>query len=98
MKFDQFGILLKKKIYPKTTTWKLVPNTFLFAQLLLEKEILKQAAYITCVKSITRSFIMLNTMMENENTSFANILIPFLRSCHSIIKILVKIVKIVRYL
>ena len=23
---------------------------------------------------------MLNTMMENENTSFANILIPFLRS------------------
>ena len=30
--------------------------------------------------SITRSFIMLNTMMKNENTSFANILIPFLRS------------------
>ena len=24
---------------------------------------------------------MLNTMMENENTSFANISIPFLRSC-----------------
>ena len=24
---------------------------------------------------------MLNTMMENENTSFANILISFLRSC-----------------
>ena len=33
------------------------------------------------IESITRSFIMLNTMMENENTSFANILIPFLRSC-----------------
>ena len=30
---------------------------------------------------------MLNTMMENENTSFANILIPFLRSCsHTVIK------------
>ena len=26
---------------------------------------------------------MLNTMMENENTSFANISIPFLRSCSS---------------
>ena len=25
------------------------------------------------IKSITRSFIMLNTMMENENTSFAKI-------------------------
>ena len=24
------------------------------------------------IKSITRSFIMLNTIMENENTSFAN--------------------------
>ena len=24
---------------------------------------------------------MLNTMMETENTSFANISIPFLRSC-----------------
>ena len=33
------------------------------------------------IKSITRSFIMLNTMMENKNTSFANISIPFLRSC-----------------
>ena len=32
-------------------------------------------------KSITRNLIMLNTMMECENTSFANILIPFLRSC-----------------
>ena len=33
------------------------------------------------IKSITRSFIMLNTIMENENTSFANISIDFLRSC-----------------
>ena len=33
------------------------------------------------IKSITRSFIMLNTMMENENTGFANISILFLRSC-----------------
>ena len=33
------------------------------------------------IKSITRSFIMLNAMMKNENTSFANISIPFLRSC-----------------
>ena len=32
-------------------------------------------------KSITRSFIMLSTMMENKNTSFANISIPFQRSC-----------------
>ena len=32
------------------------------------------------VKSITSSFIMLNIMMENEITSFANISIPFLRS------------------
>ena len=32
------------------------------------------------IKSITRSFILLNAMIENENTSFANILIPFLRS------------------
>ena len=31
------------------------------------------------IKSITRSFIILNTMMENENTSFANISISFLR-------------------
>ena len=33
------------------------------------------------IKIITRSFIMLNIMTENENTSFANILIPFLRLC-----------------
>ena len=33
------------------------------------------------IKIITRSFIMLNIMMENENTSFANILIPFFRLC-----------------
>ena len=33
------------------------------------------------IKSITRSFIMLNTIMKNENTGFANISIPFLRSC-----------------
>ena len=33
------------------------------------------------IKSITRSFIMLNTLMENENTGFANISILFLRSC-----------------
>ena len=33
------------------------------------------------IKSIMRSFIMLNTVMENENMSFANILIPFMRSC-----------------
>ena len=26
------------------------------------------------IKSITRSFIMLNTMMENENTSFAKMI------------------------
>ena len=32
------------------------------------------------IKSITRSFIMLNTTMENEDTSFANISITFLRS------------------
>ena len=31
--------------------------------------------------SITRSFIMVNTMIESENTSFANISISFLRSC-----------------
>ena len=31
------------------------------------------------IKSITRSFIILNTMMESENTSFANISTPFLR-------------------
>ena len=31
-------------------------------------------------KSINRSFIMLNSMMENENTSFASISISFLRS------------------
>ena len=30
------------------------------------------------IKSITRTFIMLNTVTENENTSFANISIPFL--------------------
>ena len=34
------------------------------------------------IKSITRSFIMLNTMMENENTSFANISISFLGSVY----------------
>ena len=33
------------------------------------------------VKSITRSLIMLNTMKENENASFADISIPFLRWC-----------------
>ena len=33
------------------------------------------------IKIITRSLIMLNIMTENENTSFANILIPFLRLC-----------------
>ena len=33
------------------------------------------------IKSATRIFIMLNPMMENENTSFANILITFLKSC-----------------
>ena len=33
------------------------------------------------IKSTTRIFIMLNSMMENENTSFANISITFLRSC-----------------
>ena len=33
------------------------------------------------IESTNRSFFMLNTMMENENTGFANILIPFLRSC-----------------
>ena len=33
------------------------------------------------MKTITRSFIMLKTMMENENISFANISVPFLRSC-----------------
>ena len=33
------------------------------------------------IKSITRSLIMLNTMKENENTSFADISIPFLRWC-----------------
>ena len=33
------------------------------------------------IESITRSFIMLNTLMENKNTNFANILIPFLRPC-----------------
>ena len=32
------------------------------------------------IKSITRTFIMLNTVTENENTSFANISIPFLCS------------------
>ena len=32
------------------------------------------------IKSITRSFIMLNTMMENKNTTFAYISIPFLTS------------------
>ena len=37
------------------------------------------------MKRITRSFIMLNTMMENENTSFANISIPFLLFSFSII-------------
>ena len=30
------------------------------------------------IKSITKTFIMLNTVTENENTSFANISIPFL--------------------
>ena len=34
----------------------------------------------TVIKSITRSFIMLDTMIENEN-NFTNISIPFLRSC-----------------
>ena len=33
------------------------------------------------IKSITRSLIMLNTMKENENASFADISIPFLRWC-----------------
>ena len=33
------------------------------------------------IKGVTRSFVMLNTMMEIENKSFTNILIPFLRSC-----------------
>ena len=49
------------------------------------------------IKNITRSFIMLNTMMENENKSLANISIPFLRSCSQHYNIL-KIVKIVCYL
>ena len=33
------------------------------------------------VKSITKSFIMLDTMIEIENNRFTNIWIPFLRSC-----------------
>ena len=32
------------------------------------------------MKSITKSFIMLNTIMENKNTGFANISIPYVRS------------------
>ena len=40
----------------------------------------KQKHFKVIIKSITRSFIMLNTIKENENTSFANISIPFLRS------------------
>ena len=32
------------------------------------------------IKSITRSFIMLNTMMKNKSTTFAYISIPFLTS------------------
>ena len=37
--------------------------------------------YFHIKKSITRSLVTLNTMTENENTSFANISIYFLRSC-----------------
>ena len=40
----------------------------------------KQKHFKVIIKSITRSFIMLSTIKENENTSFANISIPFLRS------------------
>ena len=40
----------------------------------------KQKHFKVIIKSITRSFIMLNTIKENENTSFANISIPFLIS------------------
>ena len=31
---------------------------------------------------------MLNTMMENENTSFANNSIPFLRSCSNAVNMI----------
>ena len=34
------------------------------------------------IKVLTRSFIMLNTMMENERKSFTNISILSLRSCY----------------
>ena len=48
------------------------------------------------IKSIAGSFIMLNTMMETENRSFANISTPFLRCCeHDLrkgIEILAKLV------
>ena len=40
----------------------------------------KQKHFKVIIKSITRSFIMLNTIKENEDTSFANISIPLLRS------------------
>ena len=33
---------------------------------------------------------MLNTLMENENTSFVNISIPFLRSCSGMHKLFYK--------
>ena len=47
---------------------------------MIDKQIEKiEVTFIT--KTITRSLIMLNTIMENENTSSTNILIPFLRSC-----------------
>lgn len=34
--------------------------------------------YETVIKSITKSFIMLDTMIENENNNFTNMSIPFL--------------------
>ena len=38
----------------------------------------RQHKDIIIIKRMARSFIMLNTMKENENSSFANISIPFI--------------------
>ena len=50
------------------------------------------------IQSTTRRFTISNTIMENENTSFANISIPFLRSCSKGIEILAKVFNIMRFL
>ena len=39
--------------------------------------------YLPHGRSITRSFVMLNTMMENKNTIFSNISIPFMFTAYA---------------